>query len=317
MHIKTIIILVFFIPYHLFAMEPTAKDKKCFLLPTLSLQVFGLVAANYVTHLTTVYSVAATNKFYNQKMCVSAKKSAALLREYSANLAIAESCAEDGSLFKTCPIGAFAHASGTVRYEVFYRPNSELLIMRKCRLGGNNTIYQKKKKFPGFTWPLQLRPRPFFTKEGLLCFHGYGKVGKSGSDFSLVRDLAIGLPMGVIRYDFNGNALLCFLSYKNEKKQRERCSLIWLRGYPELLQAILNSKKVRLKKVYNAFFPKQKETIICYHLSGVTVPDNYPQEFTIDGYCGSEVALYNFDYTKAVSRAIGQKHKEQYGYTAE
>ena len=315
MYQKTVIMLIFFMPSYFFAMEPAAEDEQCLLLPTIPLQVFDLVA-NYVTRHTTVRSVATTSKFYKKRMCATAAGKAILLRDL-----YLKDCAKNiqGYHVTTVPLGAFTLNYGTARCDVFYRPNSDLLIMREFRLKDNSNIDQKKKKFPGFTWPLQHYPKPFFTKEGLLCFHGYGKIGMSGSDFSLMRDLAIGLPMGVIRYDFNGNALQCCLSYKNGKK-RGSCSLMLLRGHIALMCAILNSKKVRLREVYNSFFPGEKESVVYYHLSGVTVPDDYSQKPIVDEILGSgfAVALYNADYTRAVNQAIAQKHKEQqWGYTAE
>ncbi len=277
---KIVLISATFLTHTLFSMEHDPK-----------ILVFDLVARSYLLNHRGICCVASVNKAYHQYILSQADHRSNLLPRFPA---------------KSISFGVFKHPYGSV-YCCAYKqtPTSKQLILSSRYLGLNGKSHKKGYGFKNFISPLPCKSSPFLNQGKLYC---YGFGGMPVFYFDEAETILKIIPFkGIIRYGLDRSRLQCRLGLPNTIYGE---SMHYFLDYPFLLEAILNSRRVTLKK--NWIVPhKVSEEYLEFSLDGVTLPDNYAEQKDFPSLERS-YAVDNFDHLPGyIRQAIIKRYAEQ------
>jgi hypothetical protein len=277
---KIILISAMFLTHVLFAMEYDPK-----------ILIFDLVARSYLSDHRGICCVASINKAYHEYVLSQADQRNNLLPRFPA---------------KSISFGAFKHPYGSV-YCCAYKqtPKSKQLVLSSRYLGFNGKSQKKGYRFKDFISPLPCKSPPFLN-QGKLYFYGFGEMAVPYSDGPQTIFKTMPLKC-IIRYGLDRSRLQCRLGLHNTRYGE---SMHYFLDYPFLLEAILNSSRVTIKK--NWIVPHEvTEEYLEFSLDEVTLPDNYTEQKDFPSLHRA-YAADNFDHLPGyIRQAIIKRYAEQ------
>jgi len=256
--------------------------------------VLYLVSNHYLLDHESICSFAATSKAHNQRMLsLAAQKKENLFGRVEGH------------------VGEMRHKYGSAYCCAYKRPgenNGLGLIFNWLDENGKNK--SKVHCFSGFMSPLPFRPVPFFNKEGVLCFYGYGTVSvpyedsNGGTHFEKI--------CNIVRYGLDKKTLCCTMKDTKPGVQGaiEHVCLDLFLEYPVLLKAVLNSTIITTQQKYSLLGVLLEEYLE-FSLEGVMLPDNYAERRVITN-APIAISYGNFNvFPDNIKEAIKKRYKEQ------
>jgi len=249
--------------------------------------VWHLICSHYLDH-ESICSFAAMSKVHNQRML---------------DLAVQRK--------KLLPCGLERHTKEHIK-TIRHKYGNACCYAYKSGLGlGLNSLDDNGKSkldikfFDGFVSPLPCRSVPFFNKEGVLCFYGYGTVKAPGIGDSLC---------SIVLYGLHRLPLCCMMRnliprVRDDEFKYRYISLGDFLEYPVLLEAILNSTIVTKRRSY--YVLRAVMEFLDFSLKGVTLPDNYADK--VEFACSDEkgTKIYVGHLTDEIKEAIRKHYEEQ------